>query len=105
MWSGRGCHEDEIVTREEKLRACAAETRTDRQTDYPFSSSLHNPFAEEPFEWGSPDLPQLVQFCFEKFGWSENYTNQIMDPVIEKVESTVCIWMPGLLETVENLRL
>ena len=38
---------------------------------------------------GSPDLPELLGFCADKFGWKEEYTNQVMAPVIAKVESTV----------------
>ena len=58
---------------------------------HPLLLNPSTPLSEEPFEWGSPDLPQLMQFCFEKFGWKEDYTKQIMDPVIERIENAVCV--------------
>ena len=42
--------------------------------------------SDEPFEWGAPDLPQLQDFCFQKFGWRHEYTDSVVNPVLARLE-------------------
>ena len=44
--------------------------------------------SDEPFEWGRPNVPEMQAFCFDKFGWREDYTMQVLRPVLEAIEKT-----------------
>ncbi|XP_054283416.1 DNA excision repair protein ERCC-5-like [Macrosteles quadrilineatus] len=41
--------------------------------------------SREPFSWGSPDLPGLRDYAERRFGWSRSRTDQILQPVINRL--------------------
>ncbi|KAJ1624313.1 hypothetical protein T492DRAFT_1047978 [Pavlovales sp. CCMP2436] len=40
------------------------------------------------FTWRRPDVPGLLAFCADKFGWSQEHTRAQLDPVLEKIDVT-----------------
>ncbi|KAJ4960439.1 hypothetical protein NE237_020349 [Protea cynaroides] len=38
----------------------------------------------EPFSWGKPDLFVLHKLCWEKFGWSNQKTDELLVPVLKE---------------------
>lgn len=48
--------------------------------------------SREPFSWGSPDLVGLRDYAERKFGWSRNRTDQILQPVVNRMsQKTVSV--------------
>ncbi|KAG5876721.1 hypothetical protein JTB14_015510 [Gonioctena quinquepunctata] len=42
--------------------------------------------SEERFSWGKPDVVSLTLFAREKFGWGSKKTDEILNPVIKRME-------------------
>lgn len=42
--------------------------------------------SKETFSWGSPDLTSLRDFTRQKFGWTKTKTDEILLPVMKKLE-------------------
>ncbi|GAQ89269.1 putative Xeroderma pigmentosum group G protein [Klebsormidium nitens] len=43
--------------------------------------------SEEKFEWGRPDLEALHQFCFERFSWRKDKSDEILQPVVKAFDA------------------
>lgn len=44
--------------------------------------------SEEHFSWGKPDVVGLIDFAREKFGWTRTKAEEILNPVIKKLEDS-----------------
>ncbi|KAL1490381.1 hypothetical protein ABEB36_013090 [Hypothenemus hampei] len=44
--------------------------------------------SEETFSWGHPNVLALIEFAREKFGWTKIKTEEILNPVIKKLQET-----------------
>jgi DNA excision repair protein ERCC-5 len=53
--------------------------------------------SKEPFTWGLPDLTSLRDFTRHKFGWTKTKTDEILLPVMKKLEERKVIIVMNLL--------
>lgn len=42
--------------------------------------------SKEAFSWGLPDLTSLRDFARQKFGWTKTKTDEILLPVVKKLD-------------------
>eukprot|EP00934_Nitzschia_sp_Nitz4_P001798 Nitzschia sp. Nitz4//scaffold154_size52827//42360//46286//NITZ4_006785-RA/size52827-processed-gene-0.90-mRNA-1//-1//CDS//3329537335//1798//frame0 len=42
---------------------------------------------EDRFTWGTPDIESLIHFCNQQMGWSAEETHQLIDPVVERLNT------------------
>jgi DNA excision repair protein ERCC-5 len=56
--------------------------------------------SKQNFTYGRPDLELLRQFCWDKFGWSKDKTEQLLLPVLKVIPCShclVCLFRKGSL--------
>lgn len=41
----------------------------------------------DKFSWGLPDVARLVAFCSQNFGWRDDDTKRLLDPVMQNLQS------------------
>ncbi|XP_076270275.1 rad2 superfamily protein mus201 [Rhynchophorus ferrugineus] len=42
--------------------------------------------SNEPFSWGKPNGPVLIEFAMEKFGWTKMKSEHILNPVLKRLD-------------------
>ena len=54
--------------------------------------------SKERFTYGRPDAQLIRNFCLEKFGWNFEKVDQILDPVLKVLLSSIALM--GILSQV-----
>ncbi|ORX50357.1 PIN domain-like protein [Piromyces finnis] len=94
QWWEKRILQGEVDVNENKIRKriykqCRKVDIPDSFPDPQIKNAYLNPLCDESdqaFQWGTPDLPSLKKFLSQKLRWNDNKINNILVPIIKKME-------------------